>query len=162
MTLGPEVQTLTRAMTAILCKGLDGCTPQEILDLPSDSSPASSAPSWSGFAARRFTTCSRGSKASARFTSTGNAWPRAGRQICQLSDLHLSHQSTNVRKSPAGRIACRARTAMDCHLIASVETSRVDRRDYNWRSERWHMLAWLRRPRIGIRIRQIPRELRVN
>jgi cysteine desulfuration protein SufE len=34
MTLGPEVQTLTRAMTAILCKGLDGCTPQEILDLP--------------------------------------------------------------------------------------------------------------------------------
>jgi cysteine desulfuration protein SufE len=36
MTLGPEVQTLTRAMTAILCKGLDGCTPQEIVDLPSD------------------------------------------------------------------------------------------------------------------------------
>src|SRR5207237_624946 len=34
MTLGPEVQTLTRAMTAILCKGLEGCTPQEILDLP--------------------------------------------------------------------------------------------------------------------------------
>ena len=36
MTLGPEVQTLTRAMAAILCKGLDGATPQEILDLPSD------------------------------------------------------------------------------------------------------------------------------
>src|SRR3954463_7241249 len=36
MTLGPEVQTLTRAMTAILCKGFDGCTPQEIVDLPSD------------------------------------------------------------------------------------------------------------------------------
>src|SRR5437763_4418578 len=36
MTLGPEVQTLTRAMTAILCKGLEGTTPQEILDLPSD------------------------------------------------------------------------------------------------------------------------------
>jgi cysteine desulfuration protein SufE len=36
MTLGPEVQTLTRAMTAILCKSLDGSTPQEILDLPSD------------------------------------------------------------------------------------------------------------------------------
>jgi cysteine desulfuration protein SufE len=35
MSLGPEVQTLTRAMTAILCKGLDGCTPREILDLPS-------------------------------------------------------------------------------------------------------------------------------
>src|SRR3954462_2838635 len=36
MTLGPEVQTLTRAMTAILCKSLEGCTPQEILNLPSD------------------------------------------------------------------------------------------------------------------------------
>src|ERR1700709_189460 len=36
MTLGPEVQTLTRAMTAILCKSLDGSTPQEILDMPSD------------------------------------------------------------------------------------------------------------------------------
>ena len=36
MTLGPEVQTLTRAMTSILCKGLEGATPQEILDLPSD------------------------------------------------------------------------------------------------------------------------------
>jgi cysteine desulfuration protein SufE len=36
MTLGPEVQTLTRAMASILCKGLDGATPQEILDLPSD------------------------------------------------------------------------------------------------------------------------------
>src|SRR5438067_12653706 len=36
MTLGPEVQTLTRSMTAILCKGLEGSTPQQILDLPSD------------------------------------------------------------------------------------------------------------------------------
>src|SRR5438132_11688055 len=36
MTLGPEVQTLTRSMTAILCKGLEGSTPQEILDLASD------------------------------------------------------------------------------------------------------------------------------
>jgi cysteine desulfuration protein SufE len=36
MTLGPEVQTLTRAMTAILCKGLDRRTPQEVLELPSD------------------------------------------------------------------------------------------------------------------------------
>ena len=36
MTLGPEVQTLTRCITAILCKGLEGSTPQEILDLPSD------------------------------------------------------------------------------------------------------------------------------
>ena len=36
MTLGPEVQTLTRSMTSILCKGLEGSTPREILDLPSD------------------------------------------------------------------------------------------------------------------------------
>src|SRR5438477_11272788 len=36
MTLGPEVQTVTRAMTAILCKGLEGATLQEILNLPSD------------------------------------------------------------------------------------------------------------------------------
>ncbi len=36
MTLGPEVQTLTRAMASILCKGLDGVAPQEVLDLPSD------------------------------------------------------------------------------------------------------------------------------
>jgi cysteine desulfuration protein SufE len=36
MTLGPEVQTLTRAMSSILCKGLDGATPQEILNLPED------------------------------------------------------------------------------------------------------------------------------
>src|SRR4051794_6531481 len=36
MTLGPEVQTLTRAMASILCKSLDGCTPQQILELPSD------------------------------------------------------------------------------------------------------------------------------
>src|ERR1700747_1036313 len=36
MTLGPEVQTLTRSMTAILCKGLDGATPHEILEMPSD------------------------------------------------------------------------------------------------------------------------------
>jgi cysteine desulfuration protein SufE len=36
MTLGPEVQTLTRSMTSILCKGLEGSTPQEIIDLPSD------------------------------------------------------------------------------------------------------------------------------
>src|SRR5947199_9000105 len=35
VTLGPEVQTLTRSMTAILCKGLEGSTPPEIRDLPS-------------------------------------------------------------------------------------------------------------------------------
>lgn len=39
ISLGPEVQTLTKAMTTILCKGLDGCSPQEILDLPSDFVP---------------------------------------------------------------------------------------------------------------------------
>jgi len=39
ITLGPHVQTLTKAMTSILCKGLDGCTPQEILDLPADFVP---------------------------------------------------------------------------------------------------------------------------
>src|SRR5262249_46069079 len=36
MTLGPEVQTLTRSMAAILCSGLDGSTPQELLTMPTD------------------------------------------------------------------------------------------------------------------------------
>lgn len=39
VTLGPHVQTLTRAMTAVLCRGLDGCTAQEILDVPADFVP---------------------------------------------------------------------------------------------------------------------------
>lgn len=39
VTLGPHVQTLTKAMTTILCKGLDGQTPQEILDVPADFVP---------------------------------------------------------------------------------------------------------------------------
>lgn len=39
VTLGPQVQTLTKAMTAILCKGLDGVPPQTVLDLPSDFVP---------------------------------------------------------------------------------------------------------------------------
>jgi len=39
VTLGPQVQTLTRAMTSILCKGLDGLTPQQILDVPADFVP---------------------------------------------------------------------------------------------------------------------------
>ncbi len=39
MTLGPEVQTLTRAMSAILCRGLQGSTPQAVLDLESDFIP---------------------------------------------------------------------------------------------------------------------------
>lgn len=37
--LGPKVQTLTRAMTAILCRGLNGCTPEQILAVPADFVP---------------------------------------------------------------------------------------------------------------------------
>ena len=37
--LGPQVQTLTKAMTSILCKGLAGCTPEEILEIPADFVP---------------------------------------------------------------------------------------------------------------------------
>ena len=39
VSLGPQVQTLTRAMTSILCRGLDHATVGEILDLPSDFVP---------------------------------------------------------------------------------------------------------------------------
>ncbi len=39
MTLGPQVQTLTKAMTAILCKGLEGCTLDEVLQIPADFVP---------------------------------------------------------------------------------------------------------------------------
>ena len=39
VTLGPQVQTLTRAMSSILCKGLDGTTPADILAIPSDFVP---------------------------------------------------------------------------------------------------------------------------
>lgn len=39
VNLGPHVQTLTRAMTAILCKGLDGASPEAILDVPQDFVP---------------------------------------------------------------------------------------------------------------------------
>ena len=39
VTLGPQVQTLTKAMTAILCKGLEGCSPAEILTVPSSFVP---------------------------------------------------------------------------------------------------------------------------
>lgn len=39
VSLGPQVQTLTRAMTAILCKGLDGCTPTQVLEVPADFVP---------------------------------------------------------------------------------------------------------------------------
>ena len=36
MSLGPQVQTLTRAMATILCRGLDGCTVEEVITLPRD------------------------------------------------------------------------------------------------------------------------------
>jgi cysteine desulfuration protein SufE len=37
--LGPKVQTLTKAMTAILCRSLNGSQPTEILDIPADFVP---------------------------------------------------------------------------------------------------------------------------
>jgi cysteine desulfuration protein SufE len=39
VSLGHEVQTLTRAMTSILCKGLNGSSPEEILALEADFVP---------------------------------------------------------------------------------------------------------------------------
>lgn len=39
MKLGPHVQTLTRAMAAILCKGLDGSAPEAVVDVPQDFVP---------------------------------------------------------------------------------------------------------------------------
>jgi len=39
VTLGPQVQTLTKSMSSILCKGLDGITPQEVLEIPADFVP---------------------------------------------------------------------------------------------------------------------------
>jgi len=39
MTLGPQVQTLTKAMAAILCKGLEGVTPNAVMELASDFVP---------------------------------------------------------------------------------------------------------------------------
>ena len=39
ITLGPQVQTLTKAMTSILCKGLEGTTLEDILELPADFVP---------------------------------------------------------------------------------------------------------------------------
>jgi cysteine desulfuration protein SufE len=39
ISLGPHVQTLTRAMTAILCQGLDGATPEEVMEAPQDFVP---------------------------------------------------------------------------------------------------------------------------
>jgi len=34
VTLGPEVQTLTRALTSVLCEGLDGAPAAEVLAVP--------------------------------------------------------------------------------------------------------------------------------
>ncbi len=39
ITLGPKVQTLTKAMTAILCRGLNGSPINKILDTPADFVP---------------------------------------------------------------------------------------------------------------------------
>lgn len=39
VTLGDKVQTLTRALAVILCRGLDGCSLEEVLDLPRDFVP---------------------------------------------------------------------------------------------------------------------------
>jgi cysteine desulfuration protein SufE len=39
VSLGPQVQTLTRAMSSILCRGLQGATIDEVMDLPSDFVP---------------------------------------------------------------------------------------------------------------------------
>jgi cysteine desulfuration protein SufE len=39
ITLGPHVQTLTKAMTAILCRGLNGATPEQIVAIPPDFVP---------------------------------------------------------------------------------------------------------------------------
>lgn len=39
IALGPQVQTLTKAMTAILCKGLAGSPLTEILEIPADFVP---------------------------------------------------------------------------------------------------------------------------
>lgn len=39
VSLGPQVQILTKAMTSILCKGLDGSTIETVLDVPADFVP---------------------------------------------------------------------------------------------------------------------------
>ncbi len=39
VTLGPQVQILTKAMTSILCRGLDGSTLEEVLEIPADFVP---------------------------------------------------------------------------------------------------------------------------
>ncbi len=39
VTLGPLVQTLTKAMTSILCRGLNGAKLEDILEVPADFVP---------------------------------------------------------------------------------------------------------------------------
>lgn len=39
ITLGPKVQTLTRALAVILCRGLNGSTLQQVIDVPQDFVP---------------------------------------------------------------------------------------------------------------------------
>ncbi len=39
ISLGPKVQTLTKALTTILCRGLNGCTVEEVLAVPQDFVP---------------------------------------------------------------------------------------------------------------------------
>lgn len=39
ISLGPQVQTLTRAMTSILCQGLNGSSPSDLLEVPADFVP---------------------------------------------------------------------------------------------------------------------------
>lgn len=39
ISLGPHVQTLTKAMTAILCEGLEGAAPEEIMEVAQDFVP---------------------------------------------------------------------------------------------------------------------------
>jgi cysteine desulfuration protein SufE len=39
VSLGPQVQTLTRAMTSILCQGFENVKPEEILEVPADFVP---------------------------------------------------------------------------------------------------------------------------
>ena len=39
VSLGPQVQILTKAMTSILCRGLEGSTLETILDVPADFVP---------------------------------------------------------------------------------------------------------------------------
>lgn len=39
VSLGPKVQTLTRALAVILCRGLNGCSLQQVIDVPQDFVP---------------------------------------------------------------------------------------------------------------------------